>query len=130
MKKTKGCPQPLGAVRMGERTNFAVAVPAGKSCELLLYRTGAVKPEAVFEMPEEENWGSPFLAVEGMTGENYEYNYRIDGRICVDPYVKELSRTRKLERNQSRKKTKCGGVFRRKTMIGRAIHFRRSRIMR
>lgn len=66
MKKTKGCPQPLGAVRMGERTNFAVAVPAGKSCELLLYRTGAVKPEAVFEMPEGRGtWGSPFSGGRG-----------------------------------------------------------------
>ena len=97
MKKPKGCPQPLGAVGMGERTNFAVAVPAGKSCELLLYRTGAVKPEAVFEMPEEEGLGEVrFLAVEGMTGEIYEYNYRIDGRSCVDPYVEELFRTRQF----------------------------------
>ena len=112
MKKTKGCPQPLGAVRMGERTNFAVAVPAGKSCELLLYRTGAVKPEAVFEMPEEEGLGEVrFLAVEGMTGENYEYNYRIDGRICVDQYVKELSRTRKFGEKPKPEKDEVRGRF-------------------
>ena len=103
MKKTKGCPQPLGAVRMGERTNFAVAVPAGKSCELLLYRTGAAKPEAVFEMPEEEGLGEVrFLAVEGMTGENYEYNYRIDGRICerIVPYP-EVRRETKAGKRRS-----------------------------
>ena len=118
MKKTTGCPQPLGAVKNGNRMNFAIAVPAGKSCELLLYRSGAEKPAEVFDMPEEEGLGEiRFLAIEGLEEEKYEYNYRIDGRICIDPYVKELSRTRKFgEKPQD--------------MIGKGIHFHGSLIMK
>ena len=63
-------------------------------------------------MPEEEGLGEVrFLAVEGMTGENYEYNYRIDGRICVDPYVKELSRTRKFGEKPKPEKDEVRGRF-------------------
>ena len=41
MKKVQGSPQPLGVTIGTERINFAVSVPGGKSCELLLYRTGS-----------------------------------------------------------------------------------------
>ena len=57
MKKAKGSPQPFGAVVRGNRVNFAVQVPQGKSCELLLYRAGRTSPEQCFEMPEEEGIG-------------------------------------------------------------------------
>lgn len=112
MKKTTGCPQPLGAVKNGNRMNFAIAVPAGKSCELLLYRSGAEKPAEVFDMPEEEGLGEiRFLAIEGLEEEKYEYNYRIDGRICIDPYVKELSRTRKFGEKPKPEKDEVRGRF-------------------
>lgn len=97
MKKAEGYPQPLGASRIGDKMNFAVAVPTGKTCELLLYSKGKPEPVQRFNMPEEEGIGEVrFLAVTGFREERYEYNFCIDGRVCVDPYVREVSRTKKF----------------------------------
>ena len=92
MKKEKGRPQPFGAVVDGKRVNFAVQVPAGEPCALLLYRKGRETPEHCFDMPEEEGVGEVrFLAVGEIDAEKYEYNFRIGDQIYVDPYVKELA---------------------------------------
>lgn len=92
MKKTTGRPQPFGAAVEGNRVNFAVQVPEGKSCALLLYKRGKKRPEATFDMPREEGIGEVrFLAVEELEAEQYEYNYLIDGKVTVDPYVRELA---------------------------------------
>lgn len=92
MKKVTGCPQPFGAAVNGGKINFAVQVSAGKTCDLLLYKKGEDQPETVFPLPEEEGIGEVrFLAVEGIDPSQYEYNYRIDGKVCTDPYVREIS---------------------------------------
>ena len=54
MKKITGKPQPFGTVVEGTTVNFSLQVPAGKKCELLLYRVGRKKPECTFDMPEED----------------------------------------------------------------------------
>ena len=67
MKKIKGSPQPFGTAVENNKVNFAVQVPAGKSCELLLYKAGEESPESSFDMPEEEGIGEVrFLAVEDL----------------------------------------------------------------
>lgn len=92
MKKTTGRPQPFGAAVEGNRVNFAVQVPEGKSCALLLYKRGKKRPEVTFDMPREEGIGEVrFLAVEELEAEQYEYNYLVDGKVTVDPYVRELA---------------------------------------
>lgn len=92
MRKIKGSPQPFGAIVEKDRINFAVQAPAGKKCELLLYKEGSETPEYCLEMPEKEGIGEVrFLAVEDIHAPQYEYNFRIAGKICVDPYVKELA---------------------------------------
>ena len=92
MKKVKGSPQPFGAVVKGNRVNFAVQVPQGKTCELLLYRAGRTLPEQCFEMAEEDGIGEVrFLAIEDIDAGKYEYNYKIGEKICVDPYVREVA---------------------------------------
>lgn len=97
MKKVKGSPQPLGVTGNHEKMNFAVSVPSGKCCELLLYQAGKKEPVKIYEMPEAEGLGEVrFLALEELDWKHYEYNYRIDGRICVDPFVKAVARTRQF----------------------------------
>ncbi len=97
MKKVEGYPQPLGVKIKQDKVNFAVSVPSGKKCELLLYRAGKTEPAVVYEMPEEEGLGEiRFLAVEGLDVQKYEYNFRIDDKVILDPYVRELARTRKF----------------------------------
>lgn len=89
-----GSPQPLGVTIEKDRINFAVPVSRGKTCELLLYLAGEKEPDCVYEMPEEDGIGEVrFLAVEGLDIAQYEYNYRIGGKVRIDPFVKELSRT-------------------------------------
>ncbi len=92
MRKTTGRPQPFGAVVDGTGVNFAVQVPGGKQCALLLYREGEKKPKYKFEMPEDEGIGEVrFLRIEDIEAEKYEYNYMIDNRVSVDPYVREIT---------------------------------------
>ena len=86
MRKIKGSPQPFGVDIKGKNINFAVQVAKGKTCELLLYKRGKEVPEYQFAMPEEEGVGEVrFLSVEGLKADRYEYNFLIDGKVCVDP---------------------------------------------
>ena len=97
MKKIQGRPQPFGAYVENGKVNFAVQVPAGKKCEVLLYRAGKQEPRYRFEMPEEEGIGEVrFLAVEGIAAEKFEYNFMIDDEVYVDPYVKEIAGKRQF----------------------------------
>ncbi len=97
MKRTQGKPQPLGAVKTQGKVNFAVAVPAGKTCELLLYRKERKKPVQIYEMQEEAMSGEVrFLALERFDPEKYEYNYRIQGKVTADPFVKGLAGQREF----------------------------------
>ncbi len=92
MRKTRGNPQPFGAEVEGKKVNFAVQVPSGKKCELLLYKRGQTSPEICYDMPEDEGVGEVrFLAVEEIDAEKYEYNFRIGKEIFMDPYVKEIA---------------------------------------
>lgn len=112
MKKVEGDPQPLGVTKKSGMMNFAVSVPAGKNCELLLYRAGSMEPAVVFEMPEEEGLGEVrFLAVEGLDEQKYEYNYRIGGHVCVDPFVKEVARTKQFGVRPNVEKHEIRGKF-------------------
>ena len=40
-------------------------------------------------MKESEKYA--FLAVDGIDAGKYEYNFRIDGKVCLDPYVREVA---------------------------------------
>ena len=111
MKKISGRPQPFGTVVKGRKVNFAVQVPAGKKCELLLYREGRKHPECTFDMPENEGIGEVrFIAVEDIDADKYEYNFRIDGQVSLDPYVREVAgkklfgRKRELQEHEIRGK--------------------------
>lgn len=91
MERVQGSPQPLGVAIENKRVNFAVSVPKGKTCELLLYKAGAEKEALVFPMTCDEAVGEVrFLALAGIEPTQYEYNYRINQEICLDPYVKQI----------------------------------------
>ena len=89
VKQMTGNPLPQGCSVRGESVNFSVSVPCEKTCELLLYRRGKKEPEETFEMPETEAFGLlRCIALRMSKPENYEYNYRVDGEIMIDPYAK------------------------------------------
>lgn len=90
MKKRKGWPLPLGLTTTKDCWNFSVAVPKGKACRLLLYLAGEPCPFISYDM--EAVLGEVHaLTLTDLDGRDYEYNYEIDGKVTVDPYVKKLS---------------------------------------
>lgn len=92
MREVQGYPHPLGVTIGKDRTNFAAAVPEGKPCQLMLYRSDMDEPEHVFDLPAEKAVGEVrFLALEGLDPGAYEYLYQVDGKQWIDPYVKELA---------------------------------------
>ena len=94
MRREKGKPLPLGVSVEKDSVNFAIEVPEGKECRLLLYKKGEREASAIFEMPEEDGVGSVrFLALFDLAYSEYEYNYLIDGEVCIDPYARILAGT-------------------------------------
>lgn len=92
MKKTEGNPLPFGAAAKERQVNFSVQVPMEKECQLLLYKVGSEKPEICYDMPREEGIGEVrFLSIQDLDPEKYEYNFRIGGKVCTDPYAKEIA---------------------------------------
>lgn len=92
MRTDKGRIYPLGALVLENGVNFSVAVEQGKKCELLLYKAGGKSPFWNIEMKEEPNHGMlRAIQVEGLKPEEWEYNFRIDGAECLDPYVRAVS---------------------------------------
>ncbi|MEF9941294.1 MAG: alpha-amylase family glycosyl hydrolase [Lachnospiraceae bacterium] len=91
MKKIQGCPLPLGVTIQGDIVNFSVAVPSKKDCKLLLYRVGEETPSHTYSMSEEKLVGEVrYLALKEFEWKKYEYNYKIDDEVIVDPYVRCL----------------------------------------
>lgn len=92
MKRSKGYPQPLGASYRGTILNLAVCAPKGTVCELLLYRKGEAQIDRILEMPEEDGIGEVrCLGLSEWKEEDYEYNYRINGTVVLDPAVREIA---------------------------------------
>ena len=90
MKKVSGSPLPLGVTYKNGRANFAMEVPEGKTCKLLLYRKGEASLLASYVFSD--RIGSVcYMAVDGLKEEAYEYNYDIDGERVTDSYAKALS---------------------------------------
>ena len=90
MKKVSGSPLPLGVTYKNGRANFAMEVPEGKTCKLLLYRKGEASLLASYVFSD--RIGSVcYMAVDGLKEEAYEYNYDIDGECMTDSYAKAFS---------------------------------------
>lgn len=92
MRTDKGRIYPLGASTVENGINFSIAVERGKKCELLLYKAGGRSPFWNIEMKEEPDHGMiRSIRLEGLKAEEWEYNFRIDGIECLDPYVKAVA---------------------------------------
>ena len=92
MKKVSGSPLPLGVTYKNGRANFAMEVPEGKTCKLLLYRKGEASLLASYVFSD--RIGSVcYMAVDGLKEEAYEYNYDIDGECVTDSYAKAFKRS-------------------------------------
>lgn len=106
----KGNPFLLGANRTAEGYNFALDVPEGETIKLLLYKKGGKVPKYILPFPEEEKMGRICaMEVKGISGEAYEYNYEIDGKIYQDPFTYCIRGKKHFgERTEDVHKVRCG----------------------
>ena len=92
MKTAVGFPFPQGCTVEGQTANFSVAVPEGQTCELIIYKKGARTSAFSQKMPYSDVAGNlHFLSVVLEQPEDYEYCYKIGGKIVPDPYGKAFS---------------------------------------
>ena len=92
MKTAVGFPFPQGCTVEGQTVNFSVAVPEGQTCELIIYKKGARTSAFSQKMPYSDVAGNlHFLSVVLEQPEDYEYCYKIGGKIVPDPYGKAFS---------------------------------------
>ena len=106
----KGNPFLLCAIRTAEGYNFALDVPGGETVKLLLYKKGGKAPKYILPFPEEEKMGRICaMEVKGISGETYEYNYEIDGKIYQDPFAYCIRGKKHFgERTENVHKMRCG----------------------
>lgn len=87
-----GKPVCLGVTKFGKDINFAVVVRDGKSCSLILYKKGSQEIAAEIPFTEEMQFGDIYaMQIRQFPVNEYEYNYRIDGNVTVDPYAGVIS---------------------------------------
>ena len=92
MKTAVGFPFPQGCTVEGQTVNFSIAVPEGQTCELIIYKKGARASAFSQKMPYSDVAGNlHFLSVVLEQPEDYEYCYKIGGKIVPDPYGKAFS---------------------------------------
>ena len=92
MKTAVGFPFPQGCTVEGQTANFSVAVPEGQTCELIIYKKGARTSAFSQKMPYSDVAGNlHFLSVVLEQPEDYEYCYKIGGKMVPDPYGKAFS---------------------------------------
>ena len=79
----EGNPMLPGATKVSGGMNFAVEVPCDTEASLILYRKGEKEPEAEIPFAESNRTGRMCaMMVSGFKPEQYEYNFRIDTKIC------------------------------------------------
>ena len=107
MKTAVGFPFPQGCTVEGQTVNFSVAVPEGQTCELIIYKKGARASAFSQEMPYSDVAGNlHFLSVVLEQPEDYEYCYKIGGKIVPDPYGKAFSGREHWSVSQGKEKRK------------------------
>ena len=108
MKTAVGFPFPQGCTVEGQTVNFSVAVPEGQTCELIIYKKGARASAFSQEMPYSDVAGNlHFLSVVLEQPEDYEYCYKIGGKIVPDPYGKAFSGREHWSVSKERKRENC-----------------------
>lgn len=86
-----GEPAFLGVTRHGKDINFAVVVRDGKTCSLILYPKGSQEIAAEIPFTEEMQFGDIYaMQIHQLPIDEYEYNYRIDKTVTLDPYARAV----------------------------------------
>lgn len=88
----QGYPLALGANKVTEGYNFAVEIPENTEAFLLLYYKKSKEPAEEISFSQGKRTGSiSSLCLGGFSPRDYEYNFRIDGKIKQDPCTYRVS---------------------------------------
>ncbi|MGN0342595.1 MAG: alpha-amylase family glycosyl hydrolase [Roseburia sp.] len=80
----------MGVFQASDGVTFTFEGEKEQKCEILLYEKGTGRIEEV-EVPREYCLGSlRSIVLVGLDTSRYDYNYRIDGQIVVDPYARRI----------------------------------------
>ena len=91
IEASKGCPLLYGVSAMNGGYNFTVSAPEEAAVFLLLYHKKEKLPSVRIELKDEYREGRVrSVLVRGIRPREYEYNYEIGGRVCLDPYTRLL----------------------------------------
>ena len=86
IKYQPGYPLISGANRMAEGYNFGVEAQEQDEVSLLLYRKHAKQPSVEISLTEEYRTGRIYaILLKDFDAKDYEYNFRINGKIQTDP---------------------------------------------
>lgn len=103
-----GKPMPLGTMKIAGGINFAVMVQGreDKACSVILYKkgTGDVVTEIAFT--KEMKFGKVYaMCIQGISLNEFDYNYRIGNKIVTDPYAMMINGGKIFGENDKSKKT-------------------------
>lgn len=108
----RGFPLFLGANRILNGYNFALEVPKGVQASLILYRKKSKKPSQEISFEKESRNGEICsLFLPDFTAKDYEYNYRVDGKVIQDPcayIIKGREHFGQLPLEEDEHKVRCG----------------------
>ena len=93
MKKIKiyyGQPYPLGASVREGGINFSMVNSSTEECGIIFYRKGIEQKERIIIDRNHRVGNICCVFIEGITINDYEYNFFIGNKIFVDPYAKKI----------------------------------------
>ena len=89
-----------GATKVSGGINFAVEVPADEEASLILYHKGEAEPAEEIPFTEANRTGRMCaMMVSGFKPEQYEYNFRIDTKVCSGSVCLWSDRKRSIWQN-------------------------------
>ena len=101
----RGNPLLPGVIYQNGGYNFAVDLPWKEEGSLLLYRKGSVRP--AHEIPLENRFRTGDTAavwIREQDAEQYEYNYRIGGKVVHDPCARALTGREQFGREETKER--------------------------
>ncbi len=107
----KGQPYPLGATLKSSGVNFSMVNSSQEECGLILYHKSS---EQIQKIPFEKNHRIGNIScffVEGLSIEEYEYNFYISDEPVVDPYAKYIIGNEVWKQAQNQAVSLRGGFY-------------------
>ena len=95
MRVKQGMAFPLGVTFLQSGINFSVSTDSGKKCELCLYKKAGMDVAEKIELTERKELGTiRCITVSEIDEDICEYDYIIDGKHVLDPYVKSVRKNK------------------------------------